>query len=218
MPRMARLVVPGFPHHITQRGVRKQRTFFDDDDFKAYMALLRDARVKAGVDIWAYCLMPNHVHIVAVPERADGLSCLFRHVHGDYARRVNSRNEWSGHLWQQRFYSTVMDGTHAIAALRYVELNPVRAGLCDRPESWQWSSVHAHLGTSSDGVVNVDAAQNLVSNWRDFLMEDTECDEIAAIRKSTTTGRPAGADEFVDMLEAMTGRTLHPRRPGPRQS
>jgi putative transposase len=212
---MARLVVPGFPHHVTQRGVRKQRTFFGDNDYKAYIALLRDARVKAGVEIWAYCLMPNHVHIVAVPDCEDGLSSLFRRVHGDYARMVNSRNKWSGHLWQQRFYSAVMDDAHAIAALRYVELNPVRAGLCDRPDAWQWSSVHTHLGSIDDGVVNNDATQNIVGNWREFLNVDSAHGDIDSIRNFTKTGRPAGDNDFVDMLETLTGKAIHARRPGP---
>lgn len=129
MPRIARLVVPNHPHHITQRGNRRQRTFFDDSDYRACANLIAKIKAAAGVDVWAYCLMPNHLHIVAVPEHEDSLAKMLRVAHRRHALRVNAAHGWHGHFWQERFHSFVMDETHLLAAVRYVELNPVRAGL-----------------------------------------------------------------------------------------
>ena len=134
MARMPRLVVPGFPHHITQRGNRRMKTFFCDDDYVAYLDLLSAAQADSGVSVWAYYLMPNHVHLVVVPQAKDSLASLFRTVHRHYTRRINFREHWRGHLWQERFHSFVMDERHLMAAVRYIELNPVRARLCSRPE------------------------------------------------------------------------------------
>ena len=140
MPRRARLVVPGYPHHVTQRGNRRQQVFYSEDDYLAYLDLLRVLTDDAGANIWAYCLMPNHVHLIVVPQRSDSLAALFGLAHRRYARRINEAREWKGHLWQERFHSVVMDEAHLLAAVRYVELNPVRAGLCSRPEDWPSTS------------------------------------------------------------------------------
>jgi len=166
---MARLVVPGLPHHITQRGSRRQRTFFDESDYIDYLDLLREFKVTAGVSIWSYCLMPNHVHLIAIPEHENSLAKRLRVVHHRHARRVNAVHGWRGHLWQERFHSFVMDEPHLLAAVRYVELNPLRAGLCSRPEDWRWSSVRAHLHGESDGIVDVRPMQELVNDWREYL-------------------------------------------------
>lgn len=216
MPRMARLVVPGFPHHITQRGSRRQRTFFDDTDYLAYLDLIIETKVAAGVTIWAYCLMPNHVHLVAVPEREDSLATLLRVVHHRHARRVNAANGWRGHLWQERFHSFVMDESHSLAAVRYVELNPVRAGLCTKAEDWRWSSVRAHLRGESDALVDVRPILELVSDWPAYLALSDQPDTIATLHAHSNTGRPAGSAAFVAELERVTGRTLRKRKTGPR--
>src|SRR5210317_374899 len=130
MARMPRLVIPHYPHHVTQRGVRRQKTFFSDADYKTYLDLLATAKDGVGADIWAYCLMPNHVHHVIVPGKEDSLAALFSDAHRRYTRRINFREGWRGHLWQERFHSFVMDERHLNATVRYVELNPVAAGLC----------------------------------------------------------------------------------------
>ena len=155
MPRMARLVVPGYPHHVTQRGNRRQKTFFHSQDYLAYLKLIANAKRKAQCDIWAYCLMPNHVHFVIVPGHESSLACLFKQAHRRYTRRINFREKWRGHLWQERFHSFVMDEPHLNATVRYVELNPVVAKLCSTPDEWRWSSVHAHLGSKDDEIVSV---------------------------------------------------------------
>jgi putative transposase len=169
MARMPRLVVPGYPHHITQRGNRRMQTFFCADDYRAYLELLAEGKRKAGVSVWAYCLMPNHVHIVAVPEENDGLARLFRCVHRHYSRRINFRENWKGHLWQERFHSFVMDERYLRATVRYTELNPVRARLCRRVEDWPWSSARAHLSGRDDAVVSVKPMLDRIGNWHSYL-------------------------------------------------
>lgn len=134
MARMARLVVPGYPHHVTQRGNRRQKTFFSIDDYASYIKLLAAAKSKAGVEVWAYCLMPNHVHLVVVPKTESSLAALFSDAHRRYTRRINAREGWKGHLWQERFHSSVMDENYLLSTVRYVELNPVRARLCDQAD------------------------------------------------------------------------------------
>ena len=155
MARIARVVIPSVPHHITQRGNRRQQTFFCEADFRHYINLLHEFKNDAGVKVWAYCLMPNHVHIVAVPEQIDSLANLFRPVHQKYSRNINARFGWRGHLWQERFHSSAMDEAHTLAAVRYVELNPVRARLCARPQDWMFSSANAHLSGREDRLVTM---------------------------------------------------------------
>lgn len=214
VPKFARLVVPGYPHHVTQRGVRKQRTFFDDADYRSYLNLVAKRKTETGVGIWAYCLMPNHVHVVAVPRENQGLAKLFGVAHHRYSKRVNAKYGWSGHLWQERFYSVVMDESHALAAIRYVELNPVRAGLCHKPELWPWSSVHAHLGVKTDELVDKCSLAAGVGDWSLFLGSEEDRDLVESLRASTGTGRPAGDSRFITLLESKTGRRIRRRRPG----
>src|SRR6185503_8599863 len=152
MPRLARLVVPDIPHHVTQRGNRRQPTFFSDEDYRLYLHLLGEWSRRAGTAVWAWCLMPNHVHLILVPSHEDGLRAALAEAHRRYTRRINAREDWRGHLWQSRFASFPMDEDHLLACARYVELNPVRAGLVARPEHWRWSSARAHLGLGRDGV------------------------------------------------------------------
>ena len=215
MPRMARLVIPGYPHHVTQRGNRRQQTFFEDTDYQTYIDLLCELKELTGVEIWAYCLMPNHIHVVAVPQHKQSLAKLFGVAHHRYARRVNSANEWRGHLWQERFHSSVMDDAHLLTAVRYIELNPVRAGLCARAEEWRWSSIHAHLRDTSDDLVAVEPMRDRVSDWRRYLSEENAPGLLDDLREHTRTGRPAGDRNFIEQLEKVSGRVLRRRKPGP---
>lgn len=216
MPRMARLVVPGYPHHVTQRGSRRQQTFFRDGDYRTYVKLLAGRLRACRVTVWAYCLMPNHVHLVVVPETETGLADLFRTVHARYARTINETYGWQGHLWQERFHSFVMDEPHLLAAVRYVELNPVRAGLCPRPEHWPWSSVHAHLGTHDDPLMPTKPMHEFVRDWREYLAEPLSGEQLDVLRKHSNTGRPVGEKTFVRRLEALSGRSLVRNKPGPK--
>ncbi len=218
MARMARIVIPHYPHHVTQRGNRRQKTFFSDADYRAYIDLLANAKIEAGVDVWAYCLMPNHVHLVVVPAEKDSLSALFRDAHRRYTRRINFREGWRGHLWQERFYSFVMDEHHLLATVRYTELNPVRAGLCSRPDDWPWSSVHAHLRGEDDALVAVAPMLSRISDWETYLAARESRARLDIIRMHARTGRPVGDDVFVKRMEYLTGRRLQKQKPGRKAS
>ncbi len=216
MARLARIVAPGVPHHVTQRGNRRQRTFFTDDDYRLYRTLMAEWCARSGVAIWAYCLMPNHVHLIATPETAEGLRRGIGEAHRRYARHINFREDWRGFLWQGRFASFPLDGDHLLAAARYIELNPVRAGLADIPEGWPWSSARAHLADADDDLVAAAPLLGWVGDWRAFLSLPVDDDEVEELRRHQRTGRPLGDDAFVDRLEASLGRTLRPRKPGPK--
>ena len=215
MPRFPRLVVSGHPHHVTQRGIRRQQTFFDDADYEAYTEPIKKLKVSTGVDILAYCLMPNHVHLVAVPKTKDSLAALFGTAHHRYAKRVNAIHDWRGHLWQERFYSVVMDETLTLAAMRYIELNPIRAGLCQRADEWLWSSVHRNLGIKSDEMVDDSDVRDIISDWESFLAEKESPDVIDSLREQTSSGRPSGDEQFINVLERKTGRRVRRCKPGP---
>lgn len=216
IPRFPRLVVPEYPHHVTQRGVRKQTTFFDDADYRAYLGLAAELTKEHGVAVWAYCLMPNHVHAIVVPQQREGLSRLFAALHRRYARRTNARHDWVGHLWQKRFYSVVMDEAHVVSAMRYVELNPVRAGLCQRPEEWRWSSAGANLGLREDPLVSHSSSTNLIADWTAYLGAPEDIDFVKRLRCQTETGRPEGSEAFVSAIESKTGRLVRRQRAGRR--
>jgi len=214
MPRLARLVVPGVPHHVTQRGNRRQPTFFRDEDYALYLRLLRQWCGKAGTRVWAWCLMPNHVHLILVPGHEDGLRAALAETHRRYTRHVNLREDWRGHLWQSRFASFPMDEDHLLACARYVELNPVRAGLVVRPEQWRWSSARTHLGLGNDGLTEAAPLNERVPDWRALLdsgLPDSARDSIRARERS---GHPLGGPAFLDRLAAQLGRAVAPRPRG----
>ena len=211
---MARVVVPGLPHHLTQRGNRRQRTFFRKDDYRAYLELMAEWCDRCGVAVWAYCLMPNHVHLIAVPESEDGLRRAIAEAHRRCTRRVNFREGWRGHLWQGRFASFVMDEDYLLACARYVERNPVRAGLCRRPQDYPWSSAAAHLSGKDDILVQVGPLLELVPNWAKHLSSEPDEETVRQLRVHEATGRPAGSERFVKRLEKRLGRILRPGKPG----
>ena len=153
MTRLPRLVLPGIAYHVTQRGNRRGQTFFKDGDYAIYRDLLAEAAGKAGAEVWAYCLMPDHVHVIVVPSDEDGLRRTFADAHRRYTGYINARHRWTGHLWQGRFGAVAMDEAHLASAVRYVSLNPVRARLVARARDWAWSSVAAHLGEAEDPLV-----------------------------------------------------------------
>jgi putative transposase len=216
---MARVVAVGYPHHVTQRGSRRQQIFFNDEDYLAYLDLMRQLCPKAGLEVWAYCLMPNHVHMIVVPHEADALRGGLAESHRRYARRVNFREGWRGHLWQERFGSFVLDEAHLWAAVRYVERNPMRAGLVEHAEEWPWSSARFHLGLAEEPLVQWSAALEQFGDWRRYLSQTDREEDLARFRRHERTGRPVGSDDFIKNLEAATGRSLKPGLPGrPRKS
>jgi REP-associated tyrosine transposase len=216
MARMARLVVPGYPHHVVQRGNHKERVFFSDRDRHIFLALLGEYKEKAGLSIWAYCLMPNHVHLVVVPGNKNSLAKGLAEVHRHYARRINMRNEWKGFLWQGRYYSCPLDERHVLEAIRYVELNPVRAGLAQTAAEYVWSSARAHLFGDEDPVLSPHKDYLGIKDWSEFLGEDVSEADISALRDHSRTGRPLGDDAFIKKLEDLTGKKLARGKPGPK--
>ena len=188
--------------------------FLAEGDQETYLGLLREWCGRAGTEVWAYCLMPNHVHLILVPSTEDGLRAALGEAHRRYTRHVNSREGWRGHLWQERFHSCPMDEAHLLAGARYVELNPVRAGLVTRPQDWPWSSARAHLAGDDDGVAALGPLLARVADWRAFLEGGLDEGALEAIRRHARTGRPLGSEVFIEALERRLGRSLAPRRPG----
>jgi len=216
MARIARVIVPEVAHHVTQRGNRRQQVFFGDEDYQSYIELMARWCVRYGVEIWAWCLMPNHVHLIAVPPTGDGLARAIGEAHRRYTLRVNSREDWRGHLWQERFASFPLDEPHLLAAARYIEMNPVAAGLADTPENYPWSSARAHLQDGEDGLVTTAPLLGLVGDWRTFLTLSSE-EELDVLHRHERTGRPLGDEPFLVELEQRLGRRLRPRKPGPKK-
>jgi putative transposase len=214
MSRLARLVVPHVPHHVTQRGNRRQPTFFSDRDYALYLKLLHEWCAKAGTRIWAWCLMPNHVHLILVPSHEDGLRAALGEAHRRYTRHINLREDWRGHLWQSRFASFPMDEAWLIACARYVELNPVRARLVEQPEHWRWSSARAHLGLGEDGVTEIAPMLDRIPDWRGLLDSGLEGEVRDTIRAGERSGHALGSDVFLASVSVAAGRDVKPRPRG----
>jgi len=215
MARIARAIAPGFPHHMTQRGNRRQQTFFSDADYDAYIDLMAKWCDHYGIDVWAYCLMPNHVHLIAVPQTQDAIRLAIGEAHRRYSRFINFREGWRGHLWQGRFASYVMDEPYLLACARYIENNPVRAKLVCKPENWVWSSAGAHIKGENDRLVNVEPLLQMINRgWPDFLSSALTKKDAELLKKHERTGRPLGNEAFVERLEIKLGRTLKLQKPG----
>ncbi len=217
MARMARVVVAGYPHHITQRGNRRQQTFFCSNDYAHYLELMSEYCRLSGTEVWAYCLMPNHVHLVMVPGHADGLREAIGEAHRRYTRRINFRENWRGHLWQERFHSFPMDERYLMSTVRYVENNPVKAKLCRHASEWRWSSAQAHLNGVDDTLVKVSPMLERIGDWEAYLsMNDNDADKEQSIQMHSRTGRPLGSEDFLKHLEIETGLSFMPQKPGPK--
>jgi putative transposase len=203
------MVVPGVPYHITQRGNRREEVFFSEADRTLYLKLLLEYGHKHGLAVKGYCLMTNHVHLVAVPERESTLCDVFKPVHLRYAQHVNWTRGVTGHVWQGRFFSCALDDSHYIQALRYVERNPVRAGLVDSAEAYSWSSAAGHCGLRQDVfAADTEGLTEQVGDWRAFLGEQENPEEMEQLRLHTRTGRPLGGVMFLNLLETLLNRTV----------
>ncbi len=213
MPRAARIVVPGCPHHITQRGNNRQDVFFVDEDRRRYLAMLREQAPQFGLRIHAYCLMNNHVHLVAVPQKESSLAQAVGRTHWLYAQYINRLHGRAGHLWQNRFYSCALDEDHYLRAMAYAEQNPVRAGLARRPWRWPWSSAAAHCGEADNsGLLDMIAWRKwrTAEQWQAILLEGQDEQLLRVVRQGLSCGRPLGGDAWLAKLEVSVGRRLRP--------
>ena len=216
MARLARVTIPGHPHHVTQRGNGRARTFFSDADYALYRDLLAAHCRAAAVEVWAWCLMPNHVHLILVPSDADGLRRALAPVHRRYAGIIHARRKRSGHFWQGRFGAVVMDEDHLAAALAYVSLNPVRARLVERAQDWRWSSARAHLRGKPDGITALAPIRERFPRFADLIATQPDADAFARLRGAESIGRPLGTDRFLSRIERATRRILRPGKRGPK--
>jgi putative transposase len=208
---MARIVMPDVPHHITQRGNNRQNVFFIDDDKKAFLHYLKEQSARFGLIIEGFCLMTNHIHIIATPKMQDSLANTIGRTNLLYAQYINFMHGRSGHLWQNRFFSCPMETNYFFKALRYIEQNPVRARLTLRPWTYRWSSAAFHTGNNDEfGLLDKSRWYKLSSglNWKKILQEKVEKSDLNILRVYCRTGRPLGTDKFISKLEITLGRRL----------
>jgi len=215
MARISRVVVPGLPHHVVQRGVRRMDVFFSDADRWEYLKQLAELGQRCGVSYLAWCLMTNHVHLIAIPAEEDSLARGIGEAHRRYTRYINFREGWRGYLFQGRFHSFPLEDTYLLAAVRYVLTNPVRAGIVDKPWDYPWSSARWFVGQVEYDPLAVQSEMLVdITDRRSFLLREE--DSLSEFRKHASTGRPLGSDSFLEHLEQQTGRVLRRRKPGPK--
>ncbi len=220
MPRLPRFVLPGYPHHVTHRGNDRQRVFFDAQDYLVYRRALFAAAREHQVAVLAFCLMPNHIHAICVPREKNGLTRMFGWLQSGFSRFSNVRRDRCGHVWQERFYSCVMDHNHTFRAMAYIEQNPVRAALAGRAEDWEWSSAQVHLA-GHDPAVGLDlrlwSGFYTTEQWQLVLSRSIDDEDwIRRFRSSSQRGYVLGDEEFIAQIQAGTKRNLQPRKPGPK--
>ncbi|AEB08082.1 transposase [Desulfobacca acetoxidans] len=215
MGRQARIVFPQIPHHITQRGNYLQDVFFEDADWRQYLTWLSEYAHRYDSEVWAYCLMANHVHLIVCPHSQESLSRTLAATHTRYSQWINRRIKRGGHLWQGRFSSCPLDDDYLIRVTRYIEMNPVRAGLVAKPVDWPWSSARAHVQGVQDRLLAGASwpPEDLSSRWSEILSEPDDPEILAAIKRHSRTGRPLGSASFIATLEQTSGLHLrtHPR-------
>jgi len=196
MLRIMRIVVAGVPYHVTQRGNRGETVFFSDRDRLAYLLLLGEYSTRYGLDILAYCLMPNHVHLVVLPKSEKALAETLKPVHALHAQQINWRHNLTGRLWQGRFFSCALDETHLCRAVRYVELNPVRAGMVTRATDHVWSSARTHCGMRARSLLSDVSIFMSIDDWAGWLDEGQDPREVESLREHTRSGRPLAMRVF----------------------
>jgi putative transposase len=217
MPRKARIVVPGFLHHVTQRGNFRSDVFFDDEDREFFLDILVTYAAKADVQIVSYCLMTNHTHLLLIPREEKGLSRALKPVHMRYSQYLNCKFKRFGLNWQGRFFSSAMDKAHAANAIRYVADNPQRAKLVDRVEDYRWSSARDHLLNERSSILTADDTW-LTTAHKILAMRiephNLDPEWIQQIRRNTFLNLPTGSPEFISELERRFDRDLQARDPG----
>ena len=218
MARLARVILPGLPYLVTQRGVGGRRVFFSEADYRCYRDMLAGKAREAGVLVLAWCLMPNHVHLILSPEDEVGLRRALAGAHRRYAGLIRARRNRPGTFWQGRYAAVAMDEDHLKAAYRYVVRNPVRARLVNHARDWPWSSARALLGEGEDPLTDLASAHRRIADFGAFLAAGEDPGAAARLRGGESVGRPIGSEAFLTSLEAQTGRRLRvlPRGPKPK--
>lgn len=215
MPRIARVIVPDLPHHVTQRGNFGQNVFENDSDRNMYLKWLIEYGQRYGTKFWAYCLMANHVHYIVVPENQQSLAMTFNQTHMRYSQYMNRKHKRRGHLWQGRFYSCVLDDEHLYTAVRYIERNPVRAGIVQRSEEYAWSSASSHILKEKNPLLSEDCPLiETIEDWEVYLSTSDDEEWMKEFRVLTRTGRPAGRESFMALIESLLRRVLKPKLSG----
>ena len=214
MARMSRVVAVGTPHHVIQRGNRRQNVFLKAEDKAEYLKILKLQSELFGLQVWAYCLMDNHVHLIVVPSKKESLTKAIGETHQLYTRMINFREGWRGYLWQGRFHSFPLDERYLVAAVRYVERNPLRAGIVEKAEDYTWSSAKAHVENTFEPVLSEFYLTKDITDWKAFLAENEQEKDLKLIRRHGHTGRPLGHLGFIRQLENDLGMELEPKKPG----
>lgn len=219
MPRRSRIVLPGVPHHITQRGNYRHRTFFDDDDREFYLERLHYYSCLNGLKIAAYCLMDNHTHLSVIPESNDSLRLTFSPLHMTYSQHLNKKFKRNGINWQGRFFSSPMDEEYTWITFQYIALNPVRAGIISEPALYKWSSAASHLGLRTEKFLTadqkwLDMAYRAISEISNGVSDTNSLNKFDYIDNTLHANLPLGSEEFIGELENRIGRKLRFRLPG----
>jgi len=215
MPRQARVVFPNIPHHIIQRGNRREDVFFSDNDRKQYLEWLKEYCKEQKVEILTYCLMTNHIHLIAVPTTQDGLQKVLKPLHMRYAQKINRERGWKGHFWQGRYFSSPLDNEYLLFATSYIERNPIRVKKVRKAENYKWSSARGHCGTAQDDILTKKMKwlnkYEGIDNWRQWLSIKEEKEKTDLIRRNTEKGIPTGSGRFIRRLEKLSDRVLEYR-------
>lgn len=214
--RQARLVAGGMPHHVIQRGNRRQKVFFESRDREFYLQLLEEKTKKYKMEVWAYCLMDNHVHLIVVPNEEKALAQAIGEIHKEYTRMINFRESWRGYLWEGRFKSFMVDEKYLYAAIRYVERNPVRARIANKAEEYEWSSARNHVNKGRSSLLSDFYLLDEIENWSEYLRGGEQEEDLKLFRRHGESGRPLGDPGRLMRLTVKYGWDLIPKKPGPK--
>ncbi|MEM8833293.1 MAG: transposase [Pseudomonadota bacterium] len=214
MARQARIIVQNHPHHISQRGNRGESIFFEKDDFSTYMEILQKSLKDFDLDLLSFCLLPNQIHLLITPKEKDDLSRCIGETNRQYTRYINQKKDWTGHLFQNRFFSYAMDDQFVLRAARFIETLPVTAQITEKPQNYLWSSAKFRIKTIENSPIKPFNMFHLDQNWESFLNRLMDPEELKKIQTHLQTGRPRGNSLFLDMVEKEIGRTVRPQKRG----
>lgn len=214
MARQARIVIPDTPHHVTQRGNRGEKVFFQKEDFQTYLDILTEQTNRFKVSLLSYCLMPNQIHLIAIPEEERYMARAIGETHRRYSCIINERNDWRGHLFQDRFFSYPMDEQNTLRAARFIETLPVTIGIAPKPENYLWSSAKSRIKVAENSILKPFRSFHVIHNWADYLERPMDPNELKTIQLHLQTGRPRGGDIFLDSIEERIGRKVRPQKRG----